>query len=209
MILKIKTPKNKFDVEIYSKFILKQEIKTDKKLFNEMCKQGCKNYNKKYSCPPFVPNLIELIKSKQGMYVVLFKCDLNQINSTEYNKMRIANVSMKSRSIKLMRILEQKFNTIFLSTGSCNLCKPCKLKLGKPCGHPDKRRYCLESTGVDCDKLCKDLFNVPMLWYKDKKAPKYTCVVCGLVCNLVEIKEIEKELNRLVPEIFYETKNQS
>lgn len=199
---KVKTNQNKFVVEYSYKFVGKGEIKTNRALFSEMCKQGCKNYGKKYCCPPFAPDFKVLLAGKEGLFVVLFRCDLNQIDSTEYNKMRIANVAMKSRIIKLMRILEQKFNTIFLSTGSCNLCKPCKLKLGQPCGHPDKRRYCLESTGVDCNKLSKDLFNIIMLWYKDKKAPGYTCVMCGLVCNMAEVEEIEKELNKEINKMF-------
>ena len=36
--------------------IEKDKIKTDKKRFLEMCKNGCKNYNKKYSCPPKSPD---------------------------------------------------------------------------------------------------------------------------------------------------------
>ena len=204
MKIKIQTLQNRFDIETCSAFIEKQKIRRDKKLFNEMCREGCKNYGKNYCCPPLAPDFKVLVGDKSGLYVVLFKCDLNQINSTKYNRMRIANVAMKSRIIKLMRILEERFNTVFLNTGSCNLCKPCKLNLGQPCGHPDKRRYCLESTGVDCNKLCVDLFNIKLLWYGNKKAPKYTCVVCGLVCDEDESERVEKELNKLIHEMFYE-----
>ena len=191
--IQIQTPKNNLKIETYYKFINKDLVIVKKQLFNNMCKEGCKNYNKKYCCPPLTPDFQELTKNNQGLFVVLFICDLNQITSTEYNKVRIANVVMKSRIIKLMRFLEEEFNTIFLSTGSCNLCKPCQLKLNKPCKHPKKRRYCLESVGVDCNHISKKLFNIPILWYKNKKAPEYTLVICGLVCNKENLGKIKKQ----------------
>ncbi len=194
----IQTPKNKFKIEYFSCFIEKEKVKTNKELFSNMCEEGCKNYGKKYSCPPFSPNFINIIKNHKGLFIVLFLCKLNQINSTQYNKIRIVNVVMKSRIIKLMRLLENKFKTIFLSTGSCNLCKPCQLKLNKPCKHPNKKRYCLESTGIDCDYLSKKLFKTHLLWYKNKKAPEYTCVMCGLLCNKNQIENIKKEAEKII-----------
>jgi len=197
----IKTNQNNLKINYYMNFIGKQEISIKKQLFNEMCKKGCVNYNKKYSCPLFTPRFEILTKDCQGLLIILFQCPLEQIDSTEYNKVRIANVVMKSRIDKLMRILENKFKTTFLSTGSCRLCKPCKLKLNQPCAHPDKKRYSLESIGVDCDILSKHLFNIPMLWYKEKKAPEYSCVVCGLLCNSEDVNKIKKSAEDLIKEI--------
>ena len=202
--MQIQTPKNKFKVEVFSKFVEKEEIKTEKCLFEKMCKDGCINYNKKYSCPPFSPIFEDIIKYKEGLFVVLFKCKLNQINSTEYNKTRIANVVMKSRIEKLMRYLEKEFGTVFLSTGSCRLCKPCKLKIKQACKHPEERRYSLESTGVDCNNLTEYLFNIKLLWYKDKKSPEYTCVVCGLLVNK---KDSEKVINTMNSFLSNETQH--
>jgi len=200
----IRTPNHDFNMECYHKFVDKGKVVVRKNFFDEMCKNGCKNYKKKYSCPPYSPTLDNLLKGFDGLYIVLFLCNLNQIDSTEYNKLRIANVSTKSRLIKLMRYLEGRFKTFFLSTGSCNLCKPCKLKLNLPCAHPDKRRYSLESLGVDCDKLTRDLFNINLLWYKNKKSPKYACAVGGLVCYEKDVPEIKKGLKDGLDMIFNE-----
>jgi len=191
---KVKTKENNLKINFFYDFINKKDVLVKKDCFSKMCLNGCKNYKKKYSCPPFVPDFKNLIKEHEGLFIVLFLCKLNPIKSTEYNKIRIANVVLKSRIIKLMRFLEEKFNTTFLSTGSCNLCKPCKLKLNLPCKHPKKRRYSLEAIGIDCNKISKDLFNIKLLWYKNKKAPRYTCVLCGLVCDKKNIKEIKKEV---------------
>ena len=195
---KIRTENNSLRIEYLFDFIAKDKIKVDKLLFEKMCREGCVNYNKKYSCPPFSPSFNILCRDFEGLFVVMFVCRLNQISSTEYNKIRIANVIMKSRIDKLMRELEEKTNLKYLSTGSCRLCKPCKLKLKQPCKHPNKRRYSLESTGIDCNTLVEKLFKIKLQWYRDKKAPEYTCVACGLICNKGDVKNIEKNILELI-----------
>jgi len=193
---KVITNKNNFKIDYYYEFIGKDKIKVNKDFFSNMCKKGCKNYNKKYSCPPFSPSFKNLSKSYDGLFIIFFLTSLKQIKSTEYNKIRIANVVMKSKIKKLMRYLEEKFDTKFLSTGSCDLCKPCKCKLKLSCKYPEKRRYSLEAVGIDCNKLSEDIFKRKLLWYKDKKAPDYTTVMCGLLCNKKDIRKIEEEIKK-------------
>ncbi|MBU2638010.1 MAG: DUF2284 domain-containing protein, partial [Nanoarchaeota archaeon] len=69
----------------------------------------------------------------------------------------------------------------------------CKKALNKPCRYPDKMRFSLESLGVDCNQLTEDVFNFPLLWYKDKTAPEYTSVVCALPVNDENILKKTKE----------------
>jgi len=198
---KVKTSLAEYSVEVFSEFILKEEVKVQRELFLKMCKEGCVNYGKKFSCPPCSRDFLSVVNGKEGIFVVMFLMNLTKIDSTEYNKVRIANSIMKSRADKLMRVLENKFNTKFLSTGSCRLCRTCQLKLKKPCKHPEKRRYSLESTGVDCDYLSTRLFNLPLLWFRNKKAPEYTCVLTGLACNASEVSSISQELESLLKNI--------
>lgn len=196
-----KTPKHKINIEVYSSYIDKSKIKTNRKLFSKMCKDGCKNYAKKYSCPPFSPSFEKLADNYSGLLVVFFLCRLNQIKSTEYNKVRIANSVLKARIRSLMWNLSKKFKLDYLSTGSCNLCKPCKLELKQPCKYPDRKKYSLESVGIDCNSLSLELFNMPFLWYKDKKAPEYTAVISALFCNKNDVGKIENEIENIVSNI--------
>ena len=171
---KVVTPKHELEIKYYSDVIEKSKIKVDKQLFLDLCKKGCVNYDKKYSCPPFSPLFNNYVKS-DFLLVVMFVLDLNQFDYKEYFKIKIGNAVLKSQIEKVMR----KFG-LYLSTGACRLCKPCKRKLMQPCKYPSKRMYSLESLGVDCNDLCLKLFNVPLKWYKDKKAPPYTSVVCAV-----------------------------
>ena len=155
-------------------------VKTDKALFFNMCKGGCRNFNNKYSCPPCSPHFLQYTKNYKHLLVVLLKINLDQLNYKEYHKLRVGNAVIKPRIEKLMRSLEKNFDSKFLSTGACRLCKTCQKKLGKPCKRPKQMRFSLESVGVDCNKLVEDVFGFPLLWYKNKKAPEYTSVVSAL-----------------------------
>jgi predicted metal-binding protein len=178
------TPQRKILIEVYSGFISKEDIVVDRQGFTELCKK-CKNYGKKYACPPKSPNFLDLC-SKGGLFIVMFKCNLEQIkNTSEFNKIRIANSVMKSRIDKLMRELEAKTALKFLSSGSCRLCKKCNLEKNLPCKYPGKMRFSLEATGINVDEMTENLFGIPLLWYNPQKhrAPEYTCVVAGLMCD--------------------------
>lgn len=188
----IKTPRHKLKLECHYSIINVKDVKTQKELFSNMCKSGCKNFNKKYSCPPCSPGFHSCTKGYALLLVLLLRIRLNQLKDyRDYHKLRVGNAVIKPRIEKVMRALET--NNKFLGTGACRLCKPCKKALNKPCRYPDKMRFSLESLGVDCNQLTEDVFNFPLLWYKDKTAPEYTSVVCALPVNDENILKKTKE----------------
>jgi predicted metal-binding protein len=165
-------------------------------MFDHLCKVGCPNFGKKYSCPPFSPKFELLGKNYSYMFIAILWIDLNTIKSTEYNKIRIANSVMKSRMDKMMRIIEQKNGLLYMSNGSCRLCRSCACKKGLPCKFPLKKRYSLESTGIDVNKISEAKFGKKLLWYDkiSSKAPEYTCVISALFCNKDNFEELKKDL---------------
>ncbi len=173
------TPSHKLRVEAFAGVVDASDVVVDKVKFLKLCKEGCKNFNCKYSCPPFSPHFKRLGIEK--LFVLVLRLPLDQLSDYKpYHRVRLANSVLKSRADNVMRQLESETGTKFLSTGSCRLCKPCGRKVGKPCKRPDKMRFSLEAVGIDCNELCKNLFGFPLLWYGDKKAPVYTAVVCAL-----------------------------
>jgi predicted metal-binding protein len=190
----VKTPQNLIEVDYDFCLVSRKDIKTDKCLFDGLCKAGCPNYGKKYSCPPYSPKFENLGKDFDYLFVAMFCCSLQQINSGEYNKIRIANSVMKSRMDKLMRNVEKKQGGLFMSNGSCRLCRSCGLKISKPCKYPQERRYSLESTGIDVNQITEKYFKKKLLWYdKTKsKAPEYTCVVSAIFCNKDDFENLGK-----------------
>lgn len=203
--IRVRTPQHHLLVHCFYDFISISKVNSDKELFLNLCKNGCKNFSKKYCCPPMSPDFKSYVKGYDKLLVLLMAAGLDQLNGfgyKDYHKLRIGNAVLKPRTEKIMRNMERKFSTRFLSTGACRLCKPCRLKLKKPCRYPEKRRYSMESLGVDCNYLSHKLFNMPLLWYKHSKAPEYTCVLCALplvnsINGKLVINELEHELSQL------------
>jgi predicted metal-binding protein len=181
----VSTPKHMLRLDFLLGFAPLDKISVRKEFFAGMCESGCRNYNQKYSCPPHSPDFSKVYKDKDcaGLVVVLLKLDLDQLSGQGYpdhHRLRLANAVIKPRLEAMMRKVEERFGEKFIASGACRLCKPCAKKLSGPCKHPGKMRFSLESLGVDCNKLCQDLFEMPLLWYKEKEAPKYTAVMCAI-----------------------------
>lgn len=200
MIVYISTNKYK-NVPIKINYILipRNQIETNKNIFDEMCNKGCKNYNTKYSCPPRSPKFETIKLHLKYIFVFSLRVKTNNFgNDREYFKLTRANVVLEGRATNLIRLLEEKIlNSYALINGSCRICKRCGLKDNKKCNFPDKLRFSMESTGIDCNKLAEKYLNFNLLWYKNNTAPKYVTMMCALLTNI----NPEKEFLELIKEI--------
>jgi len=168
---------------------------SDKKCFDALCKTGCINYNKKWSCPPHSPDYQSFSATWNHIFVLCFMIELSQFSyiKNNYLKIKAANSILKSRADKFLRHMSKKHGS-YISTGSCRLCKPCKCKIGLPCSRPELMTYSFEAMGVDVGKLVADQFQKYLLWYKPNCLPEYTSVVCGLLTNTkITMEGIKKE----------------
>ncbi len=68
---------------------------------------------------------------------------------------------------------EQIPGSISISSGGCNLCNECNRKDGLPCRQPDKMRYSLDAFGFDLTAITKDMFDIDILWCKER-LPDYS-----------------------------------
>lgn len=164
--------------------------------FNELCKSGCLNYGKKWSCPPFTPSFEQYTNSYKYLSVCVLSINLSQFFyiKNDYLKVKAANIILKSRIDKVLRFLSQ-YSDSYISTGSCRLCNPCKCKMHKECAKPDIMSYSFEALGVDVDFMVMSLFQHKLLWYKKGNLPEYTSVVAGLLSD--EIIDDSALLNTL------------
>lgn len=156
----------------------------NKELFDRLCKQGCPNYGKKWSCPPLSPVYIDYTKNWEKLFILYMQISFDQFDyiKSDHLKVKAANVILKSRADKFLRKMSVQYGN-YISTGSCRLCKPCKRKIGASCAHPDIMTYSFEALGVDVSKLVEKHFSRALLWYKPNNLPAYTSVVSGLLTN--------------------------
>jgi predicted metal-binding protein len=170
--------------------------------FTELCKSGCVNYNKKWACPPHAPSFYEYANKWSLVYLFLFRVDTTQFSyiKNDYLKIKAANSIMKSRADKYLRCMASLYG-IYISNGSCKLCRTCKLKSGEVCLHPDIMSYSFEALGLNVGSMVNEYFDTELLWYTPKNTPKYTSVVCGLLTNeIIEYNYLAEQYLRIVPD---------
>ena len=158
-------------------------IDSDK--IRSLCEIGCINYGKKWSCPPFSPKISDLINTSDfdNVCVItayIFLSDMYYIKNS-YQRVKAANIILKSRCEQFARKLEKLTRGYALFSGSCNLCKPCNKKLDKPCKKPERRKFSLESTGVNVSLLASKFCDHELLWYKKGEDLLYTSVVTAVL----------------------------
>ena len=158
----------------------------NKTKFDTMCEEGCPNYRKKWTCPPYSPTFNEYSANLKYTNIAFLTVSLNQFDyiKNDYLKIKAANSIIKSKADKIIRKLSCDYGK-YVSSGSCRLCKPCKCKLGEACRFPDKMAYSFEALGVDVNALIKDYFKSELLWYKKGYLPEYTSVVCGILSDVI------------------------
>lgn len=163
--------------------------------FTKLCKHGCKNYNQKWSCPPNSPSFSSFSQGWKNLYVIFFRTEMHPFSDIKnpYLQIKAANMMLKSRADKYIRKLCKDEGRV-ISTGSCRLCKPCHLKNGEPCAHPNIMTYSYEAMGIDVDALVFDCFGKHLLWYKNGCIPEYTSVVCGYLSNQDIPLEVMRDL---------------
>jgi predicted metal-binding protein len=160
------------------------EVFVEKSKCDSLCITGCKNYNRKWSCPPFSPSFKDFSDGWERLFVLYMRMDTEQFSyvKNDYLKIKAANSILKSRADKFLRIMAAQHGKS-ISTGSCRLCKPCKCSIDIPCARPEIMAYSFESLGVDVSALVNTFSTKPLLWYKPHNLPEYTAVVCGLLTN--------------------------
>lgn len=201
------TTNNKFKIDILTSFLPIERVICDYEYFVDKCKVGCKNYNKKYSCPPLSESFEKI--SKSYSYIVVNALKIYTIKyKSEYNTLRMINVIEKSVQRKIFDNLCVK-SVHFLENGSCRLCKICNYQKNLPCKYPSKARCSLEASGVNVNKLVQECFNYELQWYKKGTNifPEHISVVGGILTNSPE--EIIDELDNCIVKLYFNTEIQT
>jgi predicted metal-binding protein len=121
-----------------------------------MCKFGCKNYDRKHSCPPASLYLKEKVLKNYDS-VILIATTYKIPDMSSIFKIRNYNHKKECEIQSISLILDNFFKLnnidhIALSGGPCQHCKICSYSLKKKCIKPMKRQTSMEAIGIDCHK---------------------------------------------------------
>lgn len=148
--------------------------------FEQLCKQ-CGNYDKRWSCPSFAFDPMEIWNSYRSvrLYMRLLR---GAKDGQTMDAALAALMKEKKMYFSQLMIWEKEHpGSRMLSAGTCDLCAVCAKSEGEPCRHPESLRYSIEALGGDVEKCAQLYFNTPILWGHDGMAPAYYVLVGGLL----------------------------
>jgi len=122
-----------------------------------LCKYGCKNYRRKYCCPPDSLKLAQQIKKRKFRWALLAATSFPLPEKISVFKKRNLN---RQKELEIQRIstsLDSLFKKngiehIVLSGGACKKCKICSKQENLACKKPDEKLTSMEAVGIDCQR---------------------------------------------------------
>ena len=136
-------------------------IPFEKVIFDErcesLCKYGCKNYKRKYCCPPESIKLLEVIRKRDYNWALLAATTTPLPESISGFKKRFLN---RNKELEIQNIstdldllfTKNQMDHIILSGGSCKKCQICSKIQNKNCKKPQLKLTSMEAVGIDCQK---------------------------------------------------------
>ena len=175
----------------------------DRKKYMAYCRE-CPRYNTVWSCPPLAFDVDGYLNRFSCVNVLCAKIILSsnviaeadtpeKIKAVGWEILLAVKLGMEE---KLRQLEKQISGSVSLSSGGCNLCNGCTRKDGQPCRQPDKMRYSLDAFGFDLTAITKDMFDIDILWCKER-LPDYFTLIHGILTKeempdeLLEISGIE------------------
>ena len=136
-----------------------------------LCKYGCKNYLRKYCCPPDSLVLKKLIQKKKFKWVLLAATTFPLPDGTSPYRKLCYNRQKEHEIQKISTSLHDFFNIIgvdhvVLSGGACKKCQICSKTKGLNCKKPGQKLTSMEAVGIDCQKTMTNAgfpFEMPSL----------------------------------------------
>ena len=155
----------------------------DREKYIVYCRE-CSRYDTTWSCPPLSFDVDAYLERFSWIGVLCAKINLTEEVIAEADTPeKIKSVGREILlSVKLgmeekLRRLEKDIpGSVSLSSGGCNLCAECSRKDDVPCRQPDKMRYSLDAFGFNLTAITKDMFDIDILWCKDRLPDYFTLI---------------------------------
>lgn len=151
------------------------------------CK-SCPNYNKIWTCPPYLNKEDEFISAYNYAYIIESKVifEENEIKTEEEVLSKFQEHRRKLGN-RLLEIEKTISDSVSLYAGNCYHCDNCLRENSIECKYPEKKRYSLESVGYDVSLITKNILDSEILWMQGQ-IPEYLLAVAAIFTK----KEVNK-----------------
>ena len=160
----------------------------DVERIRQYCLQ-CPGYGKAWNCPPFDYDprtcsdgfkTVKLIGT-----IIEFDEETRAACTTAEQSTAIGKQAMEEvwkTLLPQLYVMEHNSPSSRCFTFRCSLCpEGCTRPEGKPCRHPEKMRYSLESVGFDVVAITRDLLGIELEWSTDGSLPRHLTLVTAIM----------------------------
>ena len=122
-----------------------------------LCKYGCKNYQRKYCCPPDSLELKETIQNhnyKWGLLAAttcMLPPHISQYKKIYLNRQKEHEIQRISSDLQEL-FAKNNIEHLVLSGGACKKCQICSKIVHLKCKKPNQKLTSMEAVGIDCQK---------------------------------------------------------
>lgn len=155
--------------------------------FLHLC-EACPDYNRRWSCPPDLPNTRELLAEYTDLTLigvqVFYDAQMRaQTDPKKVERLRQESYGqMKKVLLEALLGMEQAFGpSLCIAAGRCEQCARCSRVQGLPCRKPERMRYSFSGLGFDLTHMAKALLQIDLLW-DSQRLPTYD-VALAAICT--------------------------
>ena len=153
--------------------------------FAKLCREGCPDYNRSWSCPPHSPDFRSEAAGRPQTLLVVYFADLGQFTRIPAEqRIRQANTIMRLNMEKHLHGLEKIHQGRTLDGGICRYCAVCTCAdQSGPCRWPQNMRCSMESLGLDVAAIAKDYLDFSLAWGTAADLPSH---ISAIGCLMTE-----------------------
>lgn len=142
--------------------------------------RACPGYGSTWSCPSLNFDPLDFWKQFTTFHLIVDKVSNDGAASPAEAQKRL--FTEKSLYDAEMLSLEAGHpGSRALAAQECVYCAKCARQAGRPCIHPDKMRYALESLGMLAVDLVRDQLGIDVLWSDGQSIPAYYLLIGGIL----------------------------
>lgn len=165
-----------YPIEIKRFTIGVELIPVDKMAMVQHCRDGCSSFGRNGACPPFSPDIQELITQYRWATVVYARLQ------ARYYPVRVVRGQPRASwkytesflpAFLRRQVLEiaRQLDGLPLTAGRCTSCRLCSFASGQTrCARPELRTYSLGGCGVKVSELMENFSDSPLVWWDSSNA---------------------------------------
>ena len=163
--------------------------------FAELCRI-CPSHGTTWSCPPHESDPLAVWNAHSWLHLIAVQMHFSEAAQAKVwepeellDELMAAREQVKAEQTAALeeRIASVPGARVLYGGGPCAACPVCTRTRGKPCPHPERIQYSVESLGGDVGRTASELLGMELHWAGADRLPPATSVVLGVLTDAEQL----------------------